>query len=199
MTAVPEPSASKPVSTGDIIARPASYYRNTRYLMTIMFIAMGAWFGYDGFVRYPAENARIEQLERIMDTADKKSPEYDRATTERQKLKLHTDTDLLLQRALAFLLPPAGLAILFWAHYNSRGVLRLSGQTLHVPGHPPVPFSTIRSVDKGLWDRKGIAYVEYLLPNSVEKKTVKLDDFIYDRSPTDAIYKAIEEYLKNPE
>jgi hypothetical protein len=198
MTAVPPPqTASKP--TGDIIARPASYYRNTRYLMTVMFIGMGLWFCYDGFIRYPAENARVEQLEHIIDTANKKSTEYDQATTERQKLKMHTDTDLLLQRALGFLLPPAGLAILFWAHYNSRGMLRLSGQTLHVPGHPPVPFSAIKEVDKGLWDRKGIAYVEYLLPNSVEKGTIKLDDFIYDRSPTDAIYKAIEEYLKNPE
>lgn len=196
MTAVP--TQSQPTPTGDIIARPASYYRNTRYLMTVMFVAMGVWFCYDGFVRYPAENARIREIETKIDTLDKKSDEYDRLTTERQKLKQHSDTDLMIQRALAFLLPPAGLAILFWAHYNSRGVLRLSGQTLHVPGHPPVPFSAIRAVDKGLWERKGIAYIEYLLPNSVEKNTIKLDDFIYDRSPTDAIYKAIEDYLKNP-
>src|SRR4051812_18318766 len=115
MTAAATPSSS-PAPTGDIIARPASYYRNTRYLMTIMFIGMGVWFCYDGFVRYPAENARIEQLDKTIDTADKKSTEYDQATTERQKLKPHTDTDLLLQRTLGFLLPPAGLAILFWAH-----------------------------------------------------------------------------------
>ena len=51
MTATPtEPaSAPTPVPQGDVIARAGRYYRNTRYLMFLMFVGMGAWFAVDGF------------------------------------------------------------------------------------------------------------------------------------------------------
>jgi len=186
-------------TTGDIIARPSNDYRIRRYLMVLMFIAMGFWFAYDGFVRYPRENKEFETVQEKMQVIDQQDPKFLELSKEQKSLKHHTDTDLLLQRALGFFLPPAGFAVLAWALFNSRGVYRLSGNTLHIPGHRPIPLSTIREVDTKLWDRKGIAMVSYLLPNSVQKLSFKLDDYIYDRSPTDAIYKRIEEHLKTPE
>jgi hypothetical protein len=86
----------------------------------------------------------------------------------------------------------AGLA---WFLYTSRGEYRLSGDTLTVPGHPPVPLQFIRSLDKSFWDRKGIAYIDYELPAPSVSGRIKLDDFVYERPPTDAIVERIEHYL----
>lgn len=74
---------------------------------------------------------------------------------------------------------------------------RLKDDVLYVPGHPPVPLDAIRQIDKSKWDKKGIAYLDYELdsqPNApAVKGSIKLDDFVYDQNPTDAIMAAIEE------
>jgi hypothetical protein len=58
-----------------------------------------------------------------------------------------------------------------------------------------VPLDAITELDKRLWDRKGIAMVSYELPGGGGSGTLKLDDFIYEREPTDEIYKRIEDYV----
>ena len=45
-----------------------------------------------------------------------------------------------------------------------------------------------------MWDRKGIAFVGYEGLDGRPGK-LKLDDFIYEREPTDAIFKRIEDYV----
>ena len=88
--------------------------------------------------------------------------------------------------------------ILAFALYNSRGQYRLRDEILNVPGHPPVPLDAITSIDKTYWDRKGIVFINYELPNGKAGK-VRLDDFIYQRPPTDEIYKRIEAYTGTAE
>ena len=108
----------------------------------------------------------------------------------------HTDTDILLQRGLGFLLPPLGILLLARWLYISRGQVRLDpSDTLHAPGHPPVPASAITAVDDALWERKGIAYVRYDLPGGAGG-TVKLDDFVYDRKPIDAIHDRLKHVVR---
>lgn len=205
-TAAPTPA----VPPGDVVARAGRYYRNTRYLMCLMFIGMGLWFGVDGFSRYPAQNVRLAQIESRLTAIDAQLNGGDRrpdaATQEslvREQLELqneqkslhggqpHTETDIALQRFLALALPVAGLILLAWALYNSRDAYRLTGDTLQAPGHPPVPLSAIKDLDERQWDRKGIAYAKYELPDST-RGTIKLDDFVYDRPPIDAIYDRIK-------
>src|SRR6266568_6618107 len=41
---------------GPIVARFGRYYRNTRYLMFLLFMGFGIYCIYDGFWKYPAEN-----------------------------------------------------------------------------------------------------------------------------------------------
>ena len=102
-------------------------------------------------------------------------------------------------------MPSLGLALLIWTLYRSRGEYRLSGHTLYVPGHPPIPLESIVKMDKTLWDKKGIAWIEYALPSSdgpadpTGSRTLKLDDFVYDRDPTDAIVERIEQIIAPPE
>jgi hypothetical protein len=77
---------------------------------------------------------------------------------------------------------------------STRGEYRLDGDTLHVPGHPPIPLSSIRLIDKAIWERKGIARIEYELGESGQRNSFKLDDIAYLREPTDQILDRIEAY-----
>lgn len=126
-----------PMTEGVIIAKPGRYYRIARYLMTLLLLAYGAWSIYDGFVSWPQWPV----------THPMEQPK--------------TATDIMLNKVLGVVLPPAGLFILFWALYQSRGEYRLENGILHVPGSPPIPLEKIHSVNRESWDRKGIAYVEY--------------------------------------
>jgi hypothetical protein len=157
-----------------IVARAGRYYRNTRYIVSLALILVGAWFAYDGWVRYPQERALHEQ-----------NPKTGVP---------HSDTDIRLQKILGATLPPAGLLFLAWMLYQSRGAYRLQGGVLSAPGHPDVPLDAIRQLDKALWDKKGIAWIEYELQPGVPRQLV-LDDFIYDRPPTDQIVERIETHL----
>jgi hypothetical protein len=106
----------------------------------------------------------------------------------------HSDLDIRFQKVLGSLLPPVGLALLGWTLYQSRGAYRLRGGVLSVPGHPDVPLDSIREMDMSSWDRKGIAWVGYERgPGDVQ--WLVLDDFVYDRPPTDKIVKRIETHL----
>lgn len=182
-----------------IVARAGRYYRNTRYIMTAVLIAMGAWFGYDGFVAWPQGNARRAELEakRLEALRNNDQALAQKLFVEQSRYKHRSDADILLQKILCFSLPPLGIILLIRALYNSRGEYVLAGQVLRVPGHPPVPFENITSVDRRLWDRKGIAYVNYDLGDG-RRGRLRLDDFVYERAPTDEIFKRIEQY-RNPE
>lgn len=159
-------------SKAEIIAKPWWWCALKWYLMSAALIAGGGWFLYDGYVKYPRANEAARQAGRD------KMP--------------HSEFDLKLQRLIGYALPPLGIACAIWTAYTSRGQYRLAGNVLHVPGHPPVPVEAIRAIDKRKWDRKGIVYLDYELPDSGKTGRVKLDDYIYEREPTDAILERIE-------
>lgn len=99
---------------------------------------------------------------------------------------------LILNQVLAIVAPIAGVLLLFrWLHI-SRGEYRLENDVFHAPGHPPVPLDAFTEIDDSLWDKKGIAYVDYKLADGTEG-TVKFDDFIYERNGIDDMYELIEQ------
>jgi hypothetical protein len=159
-----------------IVARAGAYYRRARYLVCGMIFIFGLWFGYDGFVRWP------DQLQ-----------QFQSATLEQQTtmVKPHNQTDINLQKALAVGLVPLSIVLLVFFLYRSRGEYRLEGHTLYVPGHPPVPLDRITELDRSHWDRKGILFVHYALTDGAAIAKLKLDDFVYERRPTDAIVAAL--------
>lgn len=188
-----EAVATESATTGAVVAKAGRYYRVARYLMTLLLIAYGAWSIYDGFYSWP--NWPITHPD--------------------EKPKTHTD--IVLNQVLGVLLPPMGLGILVWAIYNSRGEYRMENGIIYVPGHPPVPLDKIQSINREAWDRKGIALVDYDLSEAPApakassgkvvaytgvtqgaRGTFRLDDFVYEREPTDKIFKAIEESLLKP-
>ena len=206
----PAPASAEPA--GEIVARAGQYYRNTRYIMCALLVGAGLWFAYDGWIGWPEHNRKVAEVKRRIDEADR-AGDTNGAAAARAELgkmsKEKSSSDILLQKILAVSLPPVGIGLLAWALYASRGAYRLSGRTLHVPGHPPVTFDQITRIDKRLWDRKGIAYLDYDraagTPSRAPGETVdyqatgsgriKLDDFVYERKPTDQIFERIENEL----
>jgi hypothetical protein len=168
-----EPQAEK----GPIVARAGQYYRNTRYIMTCVLLLYGAWACYDGFYNWP-------------------EPHWSHMHPDE---KPKTQMDIMFNVVLGTLLPPAGIALLIYSLRNSRGEYRLEDEVVYVPGHPPVPLHKIVKIDRELWEKKGIAYVEYKLEDSdtrpASEREFVLDDFVYERQPTDQIFKAIEDTL----
>jgi hypothetical protein len=176
----PDDAADKPAPglqpNGDIVATPGQGYRMRRYLIFVLFFGWGVWSLYDGFVKWPRMNAEA------------------RAKGQNEP---HGGWDVPLNQILGFALPVFATGVLATALYNSRGRLRLSAEgVLDFPGHPPVPLSAIRRVDKSKWDRKGIALIDYELDDGTTAGTLRLDDFYYDQYPADEILKRVEDYLK---
>ena len=163
-----------------IVARAGRYYRNTRYIMTVVLLGMAGWFAYDGFITYQRDNEQHRRY--LQDPVNNKDA------------PVHTETDIRMQKVLATLLPAVAAALLGWTLYRSRGAYRLKDDVLSVPGHPDVPLEAIRQMDKSRWDRKGIASVEYELEPG-RPQWLFLDDFVYRQEPTDRIVERIEQHL----
>jgi hypothetical protein len=189
-------AASKAIVPGDtIVAKGSADYRIRRYLMTLLLIAGGIWFAYDGWKGWPDENRKIKELNEQLNAADKAGDHDAYSRIKNNPLtdkKSHTDLDIRWQKNLAFILPIGGLLFLIWTLYNSRGEYRLEGTKLSVPGHPTVQFLEVTGIDKSKWDRKGIAYIHYATADGSKRK-LKLDDFVYQQQPTDDIFKRIED------
>jgi hypothetical protein len=159
----------------EIVARPSFEYRLRRLVVALILLATGLWCIWDGFVVWPAENAKAQR--------------------EGQMLP-HGGWSVPLNQGLAVIFPPFGLAVALWTYRTSRGRYRLAGTTLSIPGHPPISLDCIRKIDKRLWDRKGLAYLDYEIPGSTRTARFRLDDFAYQRQPTDQILDRIEEHVR---
>lgn len=166
---------------GELVARASTSYRLKWAVMGLAMLAYGWWSLYDGFVKWERENE--EAVQQAL-AEGKPAPE---------KLP-HNDLGILLNRMIGIALQPLGLFVLGWAFYSSRGRYRLAGTTLEAPGHPAVPLESIREIDKSKWDRKGIASISYQVPGAPagEIRRLVLDDYIYQREPTDQILGRIE-------
>lgn len=187
-----EATASQPSQQDPIVATAGGYYRRTRYIMCVVLIAAGCWFAYDGWVGWPEENRKHAEIRAQLEEATRNKEEERAAqlAVDLREYKEHSDRDIMIQKVLAVALPPLGIALLGWALYNSRGQYRLEGTTLSVPGHPPIHLDDITKIDKQLWDRKGIAYIEY--ESGSQTGRIRLDDFVYDAHPTRDIFKRVE-------
>jgi len=195
---MPDSTSQSSAPTGPIIARASNEYRLKRLVIVVMLVGSGLWFAYDGYIGWPRENQRLAELKKEQESARKANDDSKVIQLATQIKNVHegtphSDTDLMMQKLLAFSLPPLGIFVLAWALYHSRGIYRLQDNQLAVPGHPPIPLDAIRSIDRTDWDRKGIAWINYELPNGISRSAC-LDDFIYQRKPTDEIFKQIELY-----
>lgn len=172
----PQTDKQKLADAHEIVARPSTRHRIKLGIVALVFLGAGAWFVIDGFFRWPEEN-------RIALGLKQNQP--------------HSDLDVQLQRVLAVLFVVVGGGLVVRVCMKSRGEYRLTGSVLQVSGHPPIDFETVTSlkIDKRRWKHKGIAVIDYELPDGT-KGSFTLDDFYFDRVPTDAIFDRIEAIVK---
>ncbi len=186
------------VTNEDIIARGGEYYRRMRYLVAVILVAAGCWFAYDGWKGWPEVNAKIANIQQQINQQDDHTEEGKKRranlTEQLKDLKPHDDLAILLQKLLAFGLPAMGLVMAQWARHNSRGEIKLSGDVLTAPGHPAVNLDQIVALDKRLWDKKDIAYVDY--EAGAINGRIRLDAFVYQSDPIVKIYERIEAVMK---
>jgi hypothetical protein len=175
-TSISAPDPTGAAATGDdVVARGDWRYRLKWVGLGLLFLAGAGWFLYDGYVGWPRANAEARQK---AEAEGKAAPE-----------KLKTDLDIRLQKIIGYSLIPLSLFVVFRGLHGTRGVYRLAGDTLHVPGHPPVPFDAIRAIDQSKWKRKGIAYIDYELNGKTARLT--LDNYRYEVDPTEEIHNRI--------
>src|ERR1043166_305176 len=189
MTQVDPPLEETTPPDDELIAEPDPGYRWKHLIMAVLMLAAGGWFAYDGWVKWPNANHRAEQVSREKDAANAKgdTARVEALAKEFATIEKHNDASILIQKILAFALPAFGLGWGFWTLRETRGFYRMHGTTLYVPGHPPVGYDDIRRIDKRKWDRKGFAYLHYETPGHPPRQGIlKLDDFAYDRTATDA-------------
>ncbi len=188
------PDSADAGAADEIVAQPDAGYRWKHLIVSVAMIGFGLWFAYDGWKKWPAENARIRQVQQDKDaaTAAGDTAKVEVLAKELQELNYHTEMDLAIQKILAIVLPAFGIFWGAWTIKDTRGVYRMSGNTLHVPGHPPVTVDDIRRIDKRKWDKKGIAYLHYEVGQPPTAGVLKLDDFAYERKPVDDMLERIE-------
>jgi hypothetical protein len=178
-------------------ARRAAYFTNMRRIFSLLFLGFGIYCIYDGFFKYPAQRAQYDALKARIE--DEKINEDERAKLSQQLKDLgdrRSDFDILFNQAFGVALPPLAVLLYWrWMHI-SRGEYRLENDVLSVPGHPPVKLNDITGIDTELMKKKGILFVDYKTADGQEY-TLKLDDFVYDQKPTDAIIDHIRAEMKS--
>ena len=183
----------------EIVAKAGKSYRWRRYIMVALLIGAGAWFLYDGYKGWPEHNRKLDEAEQMRNDAEAAhdQPRYDAISHQISRMHArYSDSSLFLQKLLGFALPPIGIIFLIRMLKASRGEIRLKDDVITAPGHPPIPFTAIRELDKRQWDRKGIAIVTYEVDGRMGILT--LDDFVYDQDPIDAIYDRVLKYVLPP-
>src|SRR3954454_2382657 len=124
-------ASNQSVPADEIIAEPDPGYRWKHLIMTVLMIAGGLWFAYDGWVKWPNENALIKKLQadKIAANNANNQVEIDRISKELTEHSPHTELDLAFQKVLAFSLPILGIAYGVWTWQTTRGRYRLEGNT----------------------------------------------------------------------
>ena len=180
---------------GGPVVAPSDKRFTVKWLIiaSLLPILAGGWFLYDGFVGYPEHNRELAEMQAERDAAAD-AGDMGTADAISERIKEHgTEKDslsILIQQALGFALPIFGIAMGVWTLRDARGELRLDADdTLHAPGHPSVRPGQITSIDDTRWDRKGKSFVSYDVDG--QTGTLKIDDFVRQRPPTDKIHDRI--------
>ena len=182
-----------PAFTQPIVATTDRKFFIKRLIIALAVIGGGLYFLYDGYVGYPNHNKRIEEITAQVQQAQAARDQDRQATLEAERKGMsnggqrRSDRDILIQRIIGYVMVPIGLFLLTKFVRESKGELRLEHDTLHAPGHPPIPINALTGLNNVKWEKKGIALFDYKLPDGTAG-TVRIDDFLFTRPPTDAIH-----------
>ncbi len=164
-------------------------WRRRMTLMGLMLFGSALWFFYDGFIAWPAEAQRHEQLERITaelvasgEATDAKDPAVSRAwdayavehDLKPKPPKERTPGDISAQRTIGGVLLTFGLIFAAWVALQHRKSVRADGDLITGANGERVPLDTIVEIDRRKWNNKGIAYAIYEVDG--RRRRLCLDD-----------------------
>lgn len=170
------------------------------WIMGIAAIGFAFWCLYDGIIAWPREQERALVWEK--DFADKSTEawitfaeEQGWSTSLPEESKSEEDyrTAIYGQYAMAIVSGLIGLWLLSipirargrWIEASDTGITSSWGESLN--------YSDIVEVNKRQWRSKGIAKVTYL--DNGRKRKFAIDDYKFDRYPTDAILYELEQRI----
>jgi hypothetical protein len=160
----------------NIHARISKEWRQRMIFMAMMLNGSALWFCYDGFVAWPAEASRFEQLQVITSEIvaadkeiDRKDPAVIRAweayaaTKDLKPLvpKKRTPGDIAAQRYIGAVMGAGGLFFVGWVILQHRRSVRADGDMITGPSGEQVHLDSIIEMDRHKWESKGIAYAIY--------------------------------------
>lgn len=174
-------------------------YRNRLLLIALGAMLYAAWCLYDAMVAYPDQIDAYQSIQTVKDDYPDewktKWPEVAEAndwdpTKEPDKRTNGDITTQWLQFAIVF---PIGSYCLFSVLIWSRRFIGADEEHLYANGGVEVPFDQISRIDASRWENKGIARVYYDLGSG--EQNVLIDDFKFERQPTDAIFTRIKDAI----
>lgn len=178
-------------------------YSRRFLIMGILAIGFALWSLYDGFVAYPKQRERALAHLKLEEELRGGDPvvfrdrwhEYAQqrgwSTTYPGEPKSHGD--IIMQYVMAGMAGTIGLFLLSiplrargrWIESSDTGITSSWGQSLN--------FDQVESLNKRQWRSKGIAKVTYI--DGGRKRRFVIDDYKFDRHPTDAILYELEQRI----
>jgi hypothetical protein len=179
------------------IDKEAFGYRNRLLLIALGALFYAALCVYDARIKYPDQiraNERIEELkaEHPIDWKDR-WPEVakENGWDGTKEPKDRSQGDIATQWWQFAVVFPIGMYCLISVLIWSRRSIGIDETKFYAYGGVEVPFEEITRIDAARWDNKGIARVYY---NAGEvEKSVIIDDFKFERQPTNEIFKRLKE------
>ena len=136
-------------------------YARRHLFVTLLMIGLGCWFGYDGFVGYPATPAA--ELYKSIEGSD--APEgIDLEAFKKQKIGTQYGFTILAFFVAAVVGSRLAKSARFKFGFDDEGYV------YHGRRHP---LSDIKEIDRSKWDRKGIAVVDGITLDSWHHLGVK--------------------------
>lgn len=181
----------------DLKATIASSYRNRLILIAVGTLLYAAWCLYDARIGYPEKQDIYDEYKRVQEANPENWDEVwaKKAAEEGwpeqpDKVDAWNIKTQWIQFAIVF---PIGTYCLLSLALWSRRYIGAGEKMLYANGGVEVPFDKIISIDAVRWERKGIAHVWYDLGSG--ERRVLIDDWKYDREPSDAIFERIKKNI----
>lgn len=170
-------------------ARISSEWRRRMIFMGAMIWGSALWFASDGYIFWPAEEERYQQLVRLTsgivgenekpkDKNPKVKAAWEKYAVEhdlKKKVPKHRSAgDLAGQRIIFGVAGSIGLIFTIWVILQHRRSVRADGEIITGPSGEQVTFDSIVETDRRKWQNKGIAYAIYEVNG--KRRRLCLDD-----------------------
>jgi hypothetical protein len=177
-------------------AKISPVYLRKLALIAAACLGMAGWFLYDGLWTYPRQRERALEYQRLK--TEKRLSEWKSLAAERgwpaeDPGKPIGHGEIIGQIAFTALLAPPGLLALLCMLLARNRWTELTESGLRTSQGRQCQFDQIVTLDKRLWQKKGIAKLSYR--DGRRTRRIVLDDWKFDTQSTKAILCEVESHI----